>query len=96
MAHIDITRTHDLGHDGAREAAEQVAHELSAKLDTGYAWHGDTIQMSKNGVKGQLETSDRSVRVVVKLPLTMRPFRGTLQREIERYLDDYLGPNGAG
>jgi len=87
VAHIDISRSHTLGIDGAREAAEAVAERLAAEYGVQSAWSGDTLRVQGRGIKGALEALPTAVRVTASLGLAARPFRRALRREIERELD---------
>ena len=93
MASIDISRPHDLGLDGARRAADDVAGRLRQEYGVSTRWDGDTIHVDGRGIKGQLDAAPDSVRVTARLGLAARPFRRALEREIERQLDDELGPS---
>lgn len=87
MAHIDISRSHTLGLDGARQAAEAVAARLVNEFGVRSSWAGDTLRVEGRGVKGALEALPTVVRVTASLGLAARPFRRALRREIERELD---------
>lgn len=87
MPHIDISRFHSLGLDGARRAADAVASRLEAEFGVRSFWNGDTLRVEGRGVTGALETSPTLVRVTASLGLVARPFKAALRREIERELD---------
>lgn len=87
MPHIDISRVHTLGLDGARRAAEAVAARLVAEFGVRSSWIGDTLHIEGRGVRGALEASPSTVRVTASLGLVARPFKASLRREIERELD---------
>lgn len=89
MSHIDVTRTHNLGLDGARHAAEEVAHELSDHLSLDAYWEGDTLVASGAGFDGRFYAEPDQVRVTVKLSFMLRPLRRNIRSEIEEYLDRY-------
>lgn len=87
MAHIDISRPHTLGLDGARHAAEAVAARLVEEFGVRSTWAGDTLRVEGHGVKGALVAHPTVVHVTATLGLMARPFRRALHREIERELD---------
>lgn len=87
MPHIDISRIHSLGLDGARRAAEAIAERLVAEFGVRFSWIGDTLHVEGRGVRGALEATPSVVRVTASLGLMARPFKASLRREIERELD---------
>ena len=87
MAHIDITRPHSLGHDGALRAAEDVAARLGREFGLETRRDGDAFHVEGRGVRGRLDAGPDTVRVEATLGLAARPFRRALHREIERELD---------
>lgn len=89
MAHIDVTRRHDLGLDGARHAAEEVVHELADHMTLEAYWEGDTLVAQGPGFDGHFYAEPDSVRVTVRLGLMLRPLRRTIRSEIDDYLDRY-------
>ena len=95
MAHIDITRRHALGHEGARRAAEAVADELRTQYRARTRWDGDTLYVKGPGIKGALTATDDLVRITASLGLALRPLRRSLETEIERRLDEAVSPSPA-
>ncbi|HIG73381.1 MAG TPA: hypothetical protein EYQ24_02005 [Bacteroidetes bacterium] len=87
---IDVSRSHTLGLDGARRAADAVGRQLREDLGATTEWSGDALRVRGRGVKGEIAVSDAVVRVTASLGLLARPFRNTLQREIEQQLDRTL------
>ncbi len=93
MPAIDITRSHSLGLDGARRAADDVAARLQREFGVATRWEGDSVLVEGRGITGRLDAQPGAVRVTARLGLAARPFRRALQREIERELDRELGPS---
>ncbi len=90
MSHIDISRSHCLGRQGARRSAEEIAEQLDQEFDLSYRWEGDVLHFQRSGVDGHMEVTDVEVRIRCRLGLLLRPLRGRLENEIERYLDEFL------
>ncbi len=90
MAHIDVTRPHTLGLDGAHRAAEEVAAELQGAFPLHTHWDGDTLVARGKGFDAQFLAGPETVQILVKLGLVLRPMRRKIQSEIERYLDRYV------
>jgi putative polyhydroxyalkanoate system protein len=89
VAAIDIVRTHALGPAGARQAAEDVADLLNRQLGLKTRWQEDTLIAEGKGIFSELRPSPADLRVTVDLARPMRPLRGLLESEIQRYLDRY-------
>jgi putative polyhydroxyalkanoate system protein len=90
MATIDIKRSHALGKDKARAAAEAVARRLKDKIDATYRWKGDDLEFERSGAKGRIAVSDTEVRVQVELGLLLGPLKGKIEDKVHQYLDEYL------
>ncbi len=87
MSDIVITRPHDLGLDGARHAAEEVAERLRQDFGVTVRNDGDSIHIEGRGVRGRLDAGPHEVRIEASLGLAARPFKRLLRREIESELD---------
>ncbi len=90
MATIDIRRSHSLGKDRAREAAEGIAKRLEHKLAVKYRWEGDDLRFERTGAKGRIHVSDDAVRVEVDLGMMLRPMKGKVEQKVHQYLDEAL------
>ena len=90
MAHIDVSRPHDLGLDGARLAAEEVAAELQEEFPFRAHWEDDTLVAHGTGFNAHFVAEPDSVTVHVKLGMFLRPMRRKIRAEIEAYLDRYI------
>ena len=90
MSRIHVERPHALGREAVREKAEKLAQRLAREYDVRYQWRGDTLEFKRSGADGSIEVSDAKVRVEVKLGLLLSAMSGSIKREIERALDEYL------
>lgn len=90
MAHIDVTRAHTLGVDGARQTMEEVAAELREEFPFRTHWEGDTLVARGAGFDAEFVTEPDHVRVLVRLGMFLRPMRRKIRDEIEAYLDRYI------
>ena len=88
MAHIEITRDHKLTPKKAKAAAEQAGKQLSEEFGLKYRWEDGALHFERPGVNGHLELGKDSVRIVVQLGLLLLPFRGKIEQEILRNLDE--------
>jgi putative polyhydroxyalkanoate system protein len=90
MATIDIQRTHSIGRDKARAAAELVAERLKEKIDATYRWEGDDLRFERSGAKGRIHVTETTVRLEIDLGLVLRPLKGKIEEKAQQYLDEYL------
>ncbi|MCB9667303.1 MAG: polyhydroxyalkanoic acid system family protein [Myxococcales bacterium] len=90
MPGIDIRRAHTLGKDAARKAADALSTELTNKLQVQSHWEGDVLKFERTGAKGQVAVSDSLVHVSVELGLMLRPLKGAIEAQVNKYLDRYL------
>jgi putative polyhydroxyalkanoate system protein len=95
MATIDISRSHSLPIDTARQRAEDFAKSMETKLGLTWKWAGDVIQFqapsgAAKGTKGDVHVTDKSVRVTVDLPFMLRVMKGTIENKIHEKLDQIL------
>ena len=87
MSTISISRSHSLGLDGARRAADDVAERLRREYGLTTRRDGDTVWVEGRGIKGRLDATPDQVHVQAQLGFAARPFRRVLHREIETELD---------
>ena len=92
MATIDITRSHSLGKEGAREAANAIANEIKNKISIKHHWEGDQLKFEGSGAKGTIQVDHSTVHVAVDLNLLLRnTMKGMIEEKINEYLKKYLG-----
>jgi len=87
MSVIDIQRSHALGEEKARSAADSLAGKLAQKFDVQSQWQGDRLLFERSGIKGHLDISDTELRVHLELGLMLRPFKPKIEEEIESRID---------
>ena len=91
MPSIDITRPHSLPIAAAKKSVNRVAEHIASKFEVDSAWQGNTLVFRRSGVDGQIKVDAKSVRVTVELGFLLMAIRGTVEREIRRYLDEEFG-----
>ncbi|QQR88962.1 MAG: polyhydroxyalkanoic acid system family protein [Myxococcales bacterium] len=90
MSAIDIRKTHTLGKDKAREAAESLSGMLKDKFQVQTQWDGDVLKFERSGAKGSIAISDTDVHVKVELGLMLKAFKGQVEGQVTKYLEKYL------
>ena len=85
---IDIRHSHTLPQTKARKALEEVAEKLAERFDFHYAWDGDTLNFNRAGVDGKIAMAPKELHVTAKLGFLMSAFKGSIESEIRRVLDE--------
>jgi putative polyhydroxyalkanoate system protein len=96
MATIDISRSHGLGLDTAKQRAEQLANDLKDRMGIQWRWEGDTIRFSADngpakGTTGALSVASSQVRIEIDLPFLLKAMKGTIASKVEDKLGKLLG-----
>jgi putative polyhydroxyalkanoate system protein len=94
MADIHITRQHKLGLPEARKVAYQWAEHAEDKLDMVCTYAegktDDEVHFKRSGVDGTLKVSATGFDLQAKLGFLLGAFKGKIESEIEKNLDDLL------
>ena len=88
MSSIDIQHAHSLPHAKARTAVQEVADKLSERFGIKYEWQGDTLNFNRAGVDGKIALGGSDLRVTANLGFLMSAFKGPIEEEIRRVLDE--------
>lgn len=88
MPNIDIRHVHSLSHAKARKAVQEVAEKLAERFGVDYDWDGDTLNFARSGVDGKIDLAPKSLRVTANLGFLMSAFKGPIESEIKRVLDE--------
>lgn len=90
MPHIDIRHAHNHSHAHARAALDRVANKLREHYQIDCVWDQDTLKFKRSGVDGQIHLLDGQVHVLANLSFLLSALRGTIENEIQRYLEREL------
>lgn len=91
MARIDIRRKHDLPMKDARKAVDKLAKKIAQEFDVACSWDGNVLAFARSGVDGHIELSTHEVHVYADLGFLMGVLKPTIEREINRHLDEQIG-----
>ena len=86
MADIDIRRAHNLGLQGARAAADEMAGRLGRKFGLEGRWDGNVLRFERPGVTGSLAITDKDLSLSVALGLLLKAMKGSIQQAVEEEL----------
>lgn len=91
MPSIDITRPHSRPLPEAKKLVQRVADHIAEKFDVTCSWEGNTLNFKRSGVDGHIKVSANEVHVTAHLGFLLMAIRGSVEREIHRYLDEEFG-----
>lgn len=91
MPTIDIRHDHSMPPARARKAVQEVADKLSERFGIDYEWAGDTLNFARSGVDGKIDLSPNQLRVTANLGFLMSAFKGPIESEIRRVLQERFG-----
>jgi putative polyhydroxyalkanoate system protein len=98
MPDINIRREHALGLEKARKVAWQWAEDAEKKLDLECTVvegkTSDTVEFTRSGVNGHLVVAADHFELKAKLGFLMGAFSKTIEKEIEKNLDELLAKGG--
>lgn len=85
---IDIRHAHSLPPAKARKAVEEIAKKLAERFDVDYSWDGDALLFNRSGVDGRIALMPKELHVTAKLGFLVSAFKGSIESEIRRVLDE--------
>ncbi len=94
MPDIKISRQHTLGLAQARKIAYKWAEDAEKKLDMECTYEegktADEVQFTRSGVNGTLHVTATGFDLQAKLGFLLGAFKGKIETEIEKNLDELL------
>ena len=88
MSGIDIRHEHTLNRNDARKAVEEMAQKLAERFEVEYGWEGDILHFTRSGVDGAIALGPKDLHVTAKLGFLLSAFRGSIEHEIRRVLEE--------
>jgi putative polyhydroxyalkanoate system protein len=99
MSKLHIVREHALGLPKARKIAfawaEQVEDEFDMRCTYQEGETSDDVSFVRSGVQGTLRVTDTHFELEAKLGFLLGAFKGRIEAEIVKNLDDLLHPKAA-
>ncbi len=93
MSSIDIRARHNLSHQEALTAADELSCDLAEKFGIDYGWEDEVIHFERPGVQGQILVHDNELRVRANLGIMLMLLKDPIEQEIIRYLESHFGCN---
>lgn len=91
MSNIDIHAQHNLSHDEALQAADDLSRDLAEKFAIDYGWEDEVINFERPGVQGQIFVQDNEIRIQAQLGFMLMLLKDPIEQEIVRYLETHFG-----
>ena len=91
MSTIDIHAYHNLSHDEALTAADDLSRDLAEKFGIDYGWEDEVIHFQRPGVDGQILVADTELRIQANLGFMLMMLKTPIEQEIVRYLEEHFG-----
>jgi len=88
---IDIHAHHQLSHEEALNAADELSCALAKKFDINYGWEDEVIHFERPGVHGQITIQQTELRIQAKLGFMLMMLKGPIEQEIVSYLREHFG-----
>jgi putative polyhydroxyalkanoate system protein len=99
MPDIKISREHSLGLAAARKIAYKWAEDCEKKLDMECTYEEgkaqDLVEFKRSGVDGTLKVTATGFDLHAKLGFLLGAFKGKIESEIEKNLDDLLAQSAS-
>mgnify|MGYP001239214442 CR=1 FL=1 len=84
MADITLVERHALTMVQARQVAQQVADQMQADYEVGYAWEGDVLVFKRSGVSGTLALTEGQAQLDIVLGFMLKGFRKKIEEQVGR------------
>ncbi len=84
MADITLVEHHALTMVQARQVAQQVADQMQADYEVGYAWEGDVLVFKRSGVSGTLALTEGQAQLDIVLGFMLKGFRKKIEEQVGR------------
>jgi len=91
MSKIDICAMHEMDHESAQQAADELAADLAEKFAIEYGWDDDVIYFERTGVNGNITVADGKIHIQAQLGLLLTVLKGRIEEEIRHYLQSHFG-----
>jgi putative polyhydroxyalkanoate system protein len=90
MSDIDIHAHHQMSHEDAQHAADELAADLAEQFAINYGWDEDVINFERPGVHGQILVRNSEIRVTARLGFLLMFLKPRIEQEVVRYLSEHF------
>lgn len=91
MARISLSKQHNKPEGEVRAMVEDLAESLARRYDAKAVWDGDnSVKIDHSRLSGRLDILPGEVKVDVKLGMLAGAFKGKIEAELRKALDEKL------
>ena len=90
MSRIDIGAHHEMDHEAAQQAADELAGDLAEKFNIDYGWDEDAIHFERPGVHGMITVGENEIRIQAELGMLLALLKSRIEDEIVSYLQQHF------
>jgi putative polyhydroxyalkanoate system protein len=91
MSSIEFSKAFTMSRDELRGQLDQLAAKLSNELNLECEWQSDDcLDFRRSGAEGQVNIHDDEVALNIKLGMMMSMFRGTIEQEIQTFMEEHI------
>lgn len=91
MASIQIKQAFTMPYDELKEGLDKLADKLGQQYQLDCGWESDErLCFKRSGADGQINIGEQEVDLTVNLGMLMSPFKGTIEQEIQGFIDEYI------
>ena len=91
MARISLSKKHDRPEQDVRQMVDELAQSLARRYDAKAVWSGDSsVKIDHSRLSGRLDILPGEVRIEVKLGMLAGAFKGTIEAELKKALEEKL------
>ncbi len=90
MSTINIRAFHQMNHEDAQQAADELASDLANKFDIDYGWDEDVIHFERPGVHGSIMVAKHEIHITAHLSLVLLLLQSRIEDEIREYLQSHF------
>jgi putative polyhydroxyalkanoate system protein len=91
VAKIDIHAHHELSHEEALTAADELSADLAKKFGIDYGWDEEVINFERPGVSGEITVLETEIRIQANLGFMLMMLKAPIEQEIVTYLIEHFG-----
>ena len=91
MSNIDIQARHNLNHEDAISATDELCVELAEKFGIDYGWDEDTVYFERSGVNGSIVVNHDQIGIQAKLGFMLMMLKDPIEQEIIKHLKSHFG-----
>ena len=91
MSSISIQAPHSMTIDTIKDVIEKLGGDLQSRLNLKCHWKNDlTLMFARQGAKGSITITEKSVDVSLSLGLLLRPMKRVIENDILNFINTHI------